>query len=67
MSARDPDGLRWRKSRFSSPQGNCVEVAAAPGGVAVRDSRDPAGPALTFTFAAWRAFTRRARQGAFDR
>jgi len=27
--------------------------------VAVRDSKDPAGPALTFTPDAWRAFTSR--------
>jgi hypothetical protein len=31
--------------------------------VAVRDSKDPAGPALTFTPAAWRTFTARLRQG----
>jgi hypothetical protein len=41
-----------------------VEVAAnLPGVVAVRDSKDPAGPALTFTPAAWRTFTARLRQG----
>jgi hypothetical protein len=37
-----------------------VEVAVnLPGVVAVRDSKDPAGPALTFTPDAWRAFTGR--------
>ncbi|GAA3751016.1 hypothetical protein GCM10022225_39240 [Plantactinospora mayteni] len=35
-----------------------------PGVVAVRDSKDPAGPVLTFGPAAWRAFvTLAARQG----
>ncbi|MFI6234027.1 DUF397 domain-containing protein [Micromonospora sp. NPDC050784] len=48
----------WRKSRRSgSSGGNCVEVADnLPGVVGVRDSKDPAGPALIFGPAAWRAF-----------
>ena len=53
----------WRKASASSNAGNCVEVAVnLPGLVAVRDSKDPAGPALTFTPAAWDAFTTRLRQ-----
>ncbi|MGC4771634.1 DUF397 domain-containing protein [Micromonospora sp. DT44] len=50
----------WRKSRRSgSSGGNCVEVADnLPGLVGVRDSKDPAGPALTFGPSAWRAFVR---------
>ncbi|SCL16092.1 DUF397 domain-containing protein [Micromonospora inyonensis] len=49
---------RWRKStRSSSNGGNCVEVADnLLDIVAVRDSKNPAGPALTFSPAAWRAF-----------
>ncbi|PWR06564.1 DUF397 domain-containing protein [Micromonospora acroterricola] len=52
------NGARWRKSsRSSGNGGNCVEVADnLPGLVAVRDSKDPAGPALVFAPAAWRAF-----------
>jgi hypothetical protein len=47
----------WRKSSYSgSNGGECVEVAAARA-VLVRDSADPAGPVLTFTGEAWRAFT----------
>jgi hypothetical protein len=50
--------LRWRKSaRSGGNGGECVEVADnLPGLVAVRDSKDPAGPVLTFTPAAWTAF-----------
>ncbi|MFJ8686170.1 DUF397 domain-containing protein [Micromonospora wenchangensis] len=52
---------RWRKStRSSGNGGNCVEVADNLAGViAVRDSKDPAGPALTFTPTAWRSFLTR--------
>ena len=32
------------------------EVAALPGRVAMRDSKDPTGPVLAFTRAEWRAF-----------
>ncbi|WP_239312715.1 DUF397 domain-containing protein [Plantactinospora mayteni] len=48
----------WRKSsRSNSTGGDCVEVADNPTGiVAVRDSKDPGGPALTFGPGAWRAF-----------
>lgn len=60
--------LRWIKSSFSGPTGgNCVEVAfLADGQVAVRNSRDAAGPALIFTSAEWDAFLRGARGGEFD-
>ncbi|MCL7455686.1 DUF397 domain-containing protein [Micromonospora echinofusca] len=54
-------GARWRKSsRSSTNGGTCVEVADnLPGVVGVRDSKDPTGPALTFTPTAWRAFVAR--------
>lgn len=48
----------WRKSSHSSEEGGaCVEVAAHPGAVHVRDSKDPEGPALSFSPTAWSAFT----------
>jgi hypothetical protein len=49
--------MDWRKSNYSSNQGNCVEVATgSPGVVAVRDSKDPDGPVLVFTTAEWQSF-----------
>jgi hypothetical protein len=56
----------WMKSSYSGPQGNCVEVAYLSGGeVAMRNSRDPGGPALIFTGAVWNAFLIGARDGEF--
>ena len=56
----------WAKSSYSGPQGNCVEVARlADGGVAMRNSRHPDGPALLFTSAEWNAFLSGAVDGEF--
>ncbi|MEU9087735.1 DUF397 domain-containing protein [Streptomyces sp. NPDC048357] len=45
----------WRRSSYSEQQ--CVEVGPRPAGArAVRDSKHPAGPVLTFGAAAWAAF-----------
>ena len=62
------DGALWRKSSYSGGNGgNCVEVARnLPGVVAVRDSKDPEGPALTFSPAGWDAFVQGIKQGDFD-
>lgn len=60
-------GVTWLKSRHSNAEGNCVEVAALPGGgVAVRNSRDPHGPALVYTPAELAAFLAGAKDGEFD-
>lgn len=61
----DLTGAAWRKSSYSGNNGgNCVEVARnLPGVVAVRDSKDPEGPALLLTPAAWRAFTASVKGG----
>lgn len=53
----------WRKSSRSN--GDCVEVAAAVGAVGVRDSKDPAGPVLAVSPAAWSSFLAEVRRGAF--
>ncbi len=56
-----PLARAWRKSSYSSPSGNCVEAAELGGGVTLRDSRLPDGPALGFTSAAWHTFLSRVR------
>ncbi|MGD0245306.1 MAG: DUF397 domain-containing protein [Streptosporangiaceae bacterium] len=59
------DTNRWRKSTYSSSNGgNCTEVAAAPGAILVRDSKNPDGPRLTFGPDTWRAFADRVKAGA---
>ena len=60
-------GAAWRKSSYSGYNGNCVEVAAlGGGGVAVRNSRDPHGPALVYTRAEIAAFLAGVKDGEFD-
>jgi hypothetical protein len=57
----------WQKSSFSNPNGNCVELARlSGGGVAVRNSRDPHGPALVYTRAELTAFIEGSKNGDFD-
>lgn len=57
----------WRASSYSGASGNCVEVADLVNGHrAVRDSKDPTGPALMFTAVEWVAVTAGVRSGDFD-
>ena len=77
---RTPDSrATWRKANYSNNGGNCVEVtttrdtsvASHKAGEDVlylmRDSKDPAGPALAFTAEEWDAFTKGVKDGEFDR
>ncbi len=46
----------WRKSSYSGDGEACVEVAPVEEGFAARDSKNPAGPALSFPIGSWRKF-----------
>ena len=57
VTSNDLPGVSWFKSSYSGSQGDCVEVAWLSGGrVGVRDSKDPAGPALVFAPGEWDVF-----------
>jgi Domain of unknown function (DUF397) len=58
----------FRKSSYSgSNGGNCVEVAVnVPGVVAIRDSKNPDGPALVLDPVPFEGFTACIRAGEFD-
>ncbi|WP_405685274.1 DUF397 domain-containing protein [Streptomyces sp. NBC_00057] len=56
-SGGDGSALEWIKSSYSSNDGpECVEVAAVPGAVRIRDSKDVCGPQLGFAPSAWEDF-----------
>ncbi|MFD4656076.1 DUF397 domain-containing protein [Kitasatospora sp. NPDC058444] len=59
--------LAWRKSSYSGGEGgDCIEVASGLlDSVAVRDSKDPHGPALGFAPEAWRSFVAGIQVGDF--
>ncbi len=63
LSSGNGSVLSWYKSSHSTNDGPaCVEVAAVPGIVHVRDSKDPQGPSLAFRGDAWAAFVAFARE-----
>ena len=55
MTAPEPDGIVWHTSSYSGSGSDCVEVAPAPAGVLVRDSKNADGPVLAVTTTAWHA------------
>jgi hypothetical protein len=59
----------WRKSSHSGGATDeaCVELAALPEGVGVRDSKDPEGGRLTVSGDAFGSLLRRIKDGALER
>lgn len=57
----DLHDVLWLRSSHSTGANNCVETARPRSGpwtglLAVRDSKDPAGPALLFSPGSWAGF-----------
>ena len=62
MTGIDLSRAEWRKSSYSSQDGNCVEVARnLPGLVAVRDSKELDGASLVVSQETWQVFIRSVR------
>ncbi|HEX6469152.1 MAG TPA: DUF397 domain-containing protein [Streptosporangiaceae bacterium] len=58
--------LTWRKSTRSSNGGaTCVELAGAARHVAVRDSKDKAGPRIEISRSAFRRLVTDVKQGRY--
>ncbi|RFS83391.1 DUF397 domain-containing protein [Actinomadura spongiicola] len=59
----------WRKSSHSgsTAQSDCVEMAALPRAVGIRDSKNPDGPRFALPTSAARAFLTRIKCGDLDK
>jgi hypothetical protein len=60
---RPSSDLQWRKSSFSGVNGDCVEVAPLPIGIAIRDSKNIGGSTLAFPSATSSRRVAEIRQG----
>jgi hypothetical protein len=64
------NGAAWFKSSYSGAEQACVEVAdirgAVYGAIAVRDSKNPKGPALLITPEVFARFVQVATQDRYD-
>ncbi|GAA0818922.1 DUF397 domain-containing protein [Streptosporangium amethystogenes subsp. fukuiense] len=64
MISPDLSAADFRKSSLSGGNNDCIEVATNLAGiVAVRDSKNPSGPVLAFSPAAWGNFLTGIRNG----
>ncbi|WP_031513761.1 DUF397 domain-containing protein [Streptomyces sp. NRRL F-5123] len=56
----------WFKSSYSGQNGNCLETRLRDGMVGCRDSKDVAGPALSFEADQWQDFVDAVKTGHFS-
>ncbi|MDF6043030.1 DUF397 domain-containing protein [Streptomyces sp. JH14] len=65
MAIRQGATDNWTKSSYSGGNGACVEVRSPlVQAIAVRDSKAPEGPSITFVPSAWNAFVSDIAQGS---
>lgn len=55
----------WRKSSYTAPDNNCVELAVSEDETAMRDSKDPSGGSFVVSASAWTKFLAHAKLGDF--
>lgn len=69
--ATELTGANWQTPVRSGAEGQCVDVATdlptLPGHVAVRHSKNPAGPAIVYTDAEWAAFVGSVADGQYTK
>jgi len=53
--------VSWRKSSYSGPTSNCVEVGFSESSVGVRDTKDRESAILEFSADRWKDFLRALR------
>ncbi|MEU5848374.1 DUF397 domain-containing protein [Saccharopolyspora shandongensis] len=58
--------IRWRKSSRSAQGSECVEVGVTAEFAAIRDSKNPAGPALLIAPGTFAAMLQAVKAGQFD-
>jgi uncharacterized protein DUF397 len=64
MSKVEMSNVLWRKSSRSASGGaNCVEVGYLPDATAIRDSKNAAGPVLSFPLTSFAAPSDRLKRG----
>jgi hypothetical protein len=66
MSAGEARQIAWKKSTASGTGSNCVEVGRTESVICIRDSKDPAGPLLSFSRTEWAAFLEGVKAGEFE-
>lgn len=70
LMAPEVEGAVWKKSSYSGgSESQCVEcadVSRIHSGIAVRDSKNPGGPALLFAPEVFSRFVTAVRRNAFD-
>ncbi len=65
INAGELKEARWIKASRSDGINECIEVAAVGENIAMRNSRDPQGPALIFTRGELSAFADGVSKGEF--